>query len=872
MNTIIKKIKSKDKKCILSLAIVLVGILSLLGGTSYAILKGSATSTKQQIIKTGKIELKLTENYESISKKMSVMSDVDGLSQDDVYEFTLKNIGDAAAKYELKLVNEVPSSYTGQVLDTKYIKIGLEINGEEYGPMSLEKVKNVIDSDILYKTEIMTYKLRVWLDSSKEEEIGNLEDYKVFLKLKVEAEQRPSSIDPGGSTKTFTYTGKVQEYTVPRDGYYYIEMAGGSGNAPTSNPDYAGASKTSGYIELKAGEKLYFYVGSKARQQKAASFNGGGGAGYGNAGYTISSSISGDTGTYGFTGGGATDVRLKGGSWDNTSSLISRIMVAGGGGSASNQAVYNNTGGNSESDGLSGMSGGYYSGHGDKSAYGTGASQTAGGTGGKNLDSYGTNNSGSFGKGGTSNSYSSNSGSSGGGGGYYGGGAGAGTGGGGSGHGSGGGSSYISGLAGVNSVANSATISHTNQTLHYSGKYFIGANVIGGNHYGDGYAKITFVDMKPKRRTQKLNNVRYIKDCVNNDSSNSVNSWTEIQAIKDGTNVAKGKTGNVYSSSGSAVASLGTNYAYSYATDGIIDNVGGSIGYATGTTRTGNQCFILDLEKTYDLDEVATWHYARDTRVYYDHITYVSSDNKAWTEVMNETRAEDYNGTRLNVYTPTYNGYIQDGLVLWLDGYSNTGTARNNTTTTWKDLSGTGNDLTVSGATWGYKSLYFDGTNDYASRSSAKYNISNNKYTLEILLKPEKQGNYQLIYDTINSGAAVKQYMSVWLGTSNKFNYDISNGSTSAQMSSTFTSVNNTMYALAASLDTKTYRLYNKAKLDATKELGFTPSMSNSGIYVGGSVYYYQGRIYSIRVYNKVLTQEEILHNYNYDKQKFNIE
>ena len=40
---------------------------------------------------------------------------------------------------------------------------------------------------------------------------------------------------------------------------------------------------------------------------------------------------------------------------------------------------------------------------------------------------------------------------------------------------------------------------------------------------------------------------------------------------------------------------------------------------------------------------------------------------------------------------------------------------------------------------------------------------------------------------------------------------------------------------------------------------------------VGGSDYYYQGRIYSIRVYNKVLTQEEILHNYNYDKQKFNM-
>ena len=289
MNTIIKKIKLKDKKYILSLAIVLVGMLSLLGGTSYAILKGSATSTKQQIIKTGKIELKLTENYESISKKMSVMSDVDGLSQDDVYEFTLKNIGDAAAKYELKLVNEVPSSYTGQVLDTKYIKIGLEINGEEYGPMSLEKVKNVIDSDILYKTEIITYKLRVWLDSSKEEEIGNLEDYKVFLKLKVEAEQRPSSID-GGVTETFVYTGNTQKYIVPRDGKYKIELWGASGNNDynsytKANPSYGGY--TSGNINLNAGEILYFNVGGMAQTFNCCSKQGA------NAG-----------------SGGATDVRI----------------------------------------------------------------------------------------------------------------------------------------------------------------------------------------------------------------------------------------------------------------------------------------------------------------------------------------------------------------------------------------------------------------------------------------------------------------------------------------------------------------------------------------------------------------------------------
>ena len=157
------------------------------------------------------------------------MSDEDGLLQEETYDFNIKNTGDAPAKYDLKLINEVPSTYTGKVLDTKYIKIGLEINGTEYGPMSLEKVKNVIDSDIIYKKEMINFKMRIWLDKTKEKDIENLEDYKAFLKLKIEADQRPESMD-SGSTKTFNYTGKTEEYIVPRDGYYYIEMAGATGN------------------------------------------------------------------------------------------------------------------------------------------------------------------------------------------------------------------------------------------------------------------------------------------------------------------------------------------------------------------------------------------------------------------------------------------------------------------------------------------------------------------------------------------------------------------------------------------------------------------------------------------------------------------
>ena len=876
-------------KYIISLSIVLIGILSLLSGTSYAILKGNTSDTNEQVIKTGKIELTLTESYDNINKKITVMSDEDGLLQEETYDFNIKNTGDASAKYDLKLINEVPSTYTGKVLDTKYIKIGLEINGTEYGPMSLEKVKNIIDSDIIYKKEMINFKMRIWLDKTKEKDIENLEDYKAFLKLKIEAVQRPESMDSGVNTKTFNYTGKPEEYTVPRDGYYYIEMAGGAGHAPSSNPNFSGAAKTSGYIYLESGEKLYFYVGGKAVSQKTETFNGGGGAGYGDAGYTIPSTISGDTGKYGYTGGAATDVRLVGGEWNDMSSLISRIMVAGGGGSASSAAIYNNTGGNSECEGLRGINGAYYSGHGDKNAYGKGATQISGGAGGTNLNSYGTNYAGSFGRGGTSNSYSSasdaNAGSSGGGGGYYGGGAGAGTGGGGTGHGSGGGSSYISGYAGVNSVKESTTITHTNQTLHYSGKYFIGGKMLGGSNYDDGYAKITYVDIKPKRRNSELNNVRYIKDCSSYNSANNNNHWIELQAIKDGSNIAKGKT-----VTGTTAAY--SDYPYSRVTDGDITYSN----YAEPSSYTTNQCITVDLESTYDLDEIAVWNYFGDQRSYYDNVTYVSSDNKTFTKVINEANIQNSNGRRINAYNDTYNGYAQDNLVLWYDGYANTGTTRNNTTTTWKDLSGNNHVGNLTGGTWYSNYLYFDGVDDTVLSNILASTLlpSDQNRTLSITMKVNNlpytnatNGNTGVFFGAVHySGMGI-----FWLKSDSSKSYSVNGGIRTGDNASQITSISKIDYFPTKIInityvnniaDGKTYLYYDGVLVDTSKTVTgsyiYASNMGNVGINKAqifsssSTTSYANMNVYSARIYNQALTSNEIVHNYNYDKQRFNID
>ena len=368
-------------------------------------------------------------------------------------------------------------------------------------------------------------------------------------------------------TTVFNYTGDSQSYTVPRTGYYYIEMAGAAGGTGwVSSSTVNGGAKTSGYIYLESGEKLYFYVGEKGSNTNEDCnntnyyFNGGG----------ISKKVK--TGVCGGAGGGATDVRLVNGNWDNTSSLISRIMVASGGAGMISSSYYNKA------------FGGTLHGNTALTSYnenqGKPGTQISGGTAPTKYSSATSNGTaGSFGKGGQggANATSSTYGGGGGGGsGYYGGSGGSGFSEGATSGGSG--SSYISGYAGVNSVEESTTITHTNQTLHYSEKYFIGGKMLEGQNEGNGYAKITYVGEKPRRKTTKLNNVRYIKNCTNYNTYNNGNHWYELQAIKDGINVAKGKavTGTTTENS---------SYPYSRITDGDI-----TIGqYAAPTTYSNDQ-------------------------------------------------------------------------------------------------------------------------------------------------------------------------------------------------------------------------------------------------------------------------------------------
>lgn len=131
-------------------------------------------------------------------------------------------------------------------------------------------------------------------------------------------------------TRTFNYTGRVEEYKAPCDGTYKLELYGAAGGGGT----YGGyGGKTTGYIDLKKGDILYIAVGGAGTSASSGTTKGGwnGGGGGGQGCYSINEQTRYGTGT---SGGGATSITTTNrGVLSNFANYKSEVIaVAGGGG------------------------------------------------------------------------------------------------------------------------------------------------------------------------------------------------------------------------------------------------------------------------------------------------------------------------------------------------------------------------------------------------------------------------------------------------------------------------------------------------------------------------------------------------------------
>ena len=237
----------------------------------------------------------------------------------------------------------------------------------------------------------------------------------------------------------------------------------------------------------------------------------------------------------------------------------------------------------------------------------------------------------------------------------------------------------------------------------------------------------------------------------------------------------------------------------------------------------------------------------------------------------------NYLGTRMSLYIPasssvTEKTYVKNGLILHLDGINNTGSGHSNTSTIWKDLSGNNNNGTVTGATWGNTGLTFDGIDDWVSIKELNYT----EVSLEVVFKdnsiPDNSHHYMFCnieqggYGLGNNGSngLVGQVC-----VNNEYQY--------LSIDNFDSTIKNTLTITSNGKESKLYLNGNLVK-SIIVENGIISYPNNSTIMALGTnpegstniqLESYKGNIFSARMYNRVLTEQEVKNNYEIDKSRF---
>ena len=257
--------------------------------------------------------------------------------------------------------------------------------------------------------------------------------------------------------------------------------------------------------------------------------------------------------------------------------------------------------------------------------------------------------------------------------------------------------------------------------------------------------------------------------------------------------------------------------------------------------------------------------------------------------------------------------YVKSGLILWYDGINNTRSGNNPNATSWEDLSGNNNDgifhninTDISSITSTDKGYYSTTEKGYVFLHNDAYIESTNNiglsgddnYTVEVVMKPWADGtntNYSSFaqsapivlgartgtvedtgksaYFTYRRSTKKITYGFINNAVSTDDTFDLIDKVTSFSVRKIKTGQINTndtdvaKIAVNGQLQTNTYNGTRSMTLnlqDSTVEIGRFWQHKNEN-----RTFY--GSIQAIRIYNRVLTDQEVNINYLLDKERFNI-
>lgn len=215
-------------------------------------------------------------------------------------------------------------------------------------------------------------------------------------------------------------------------------------------------------------------------------------------------------------------------------------------------------------------------------------------------------------------------------------------------------------------------------------------------------------------------------------------------------------------------------------------------------------------------------------------------------------------------------GYVTDGLVLHYDGIKNTAMGHDAFSTTWKDLSGNGNDGTLmGGGTWNENSLNFDGIDDYVEAlDPTNIPMGSSAYTMEIVFETGMNNTNGGLIDIGTHRQAGKSNALRIMDKTRFRHYYWSN-----DLDSENVLTRNKKYSVIALNRGTDRRLYFNGSLLVNNTA--TPDVVFERLLIGSSESthqdYLDGKIYSIKLYYRGLSDSEITRNYQIDKTRFEI-
>jgi hypothetical protein len=228
---------------------------------------------------------------------------------------------------------------------------------------------------------------------------------------------------------------------------------------------------------------------------------------------------------------------------------------------------------------------------------------------------------------------------------------------------------------------------------------------------------------------------------------------------------------------------------------------------------------------------------------------------------------------------------VKEGLVLYLDAanvksYPGTGT-------TWKDLSGNGNNGTlINGPTFdsgNNGSIVFDGVNDYVNTTQIQFDRLN-PFTLSAWVNTTNANNNQIINNenatyrgyqfAISSGGNVGRFYLLLRNTTNT-NF-------MGAFSTNHVPINTWVYLVAtyngSSLSSGINLYFNGVQEIISNTVGnnlTSTIISNETTWIGqrrpSTQGPFSGKIPQCQIYNRALTAQEILQNYNATKTRFGL-